>query len=485
MEAQEVTAKRLKLELRLEQLKKIDYSKNNFLYFVKQMWPEFIAGAHHKIIADKLEGIATGKLKRLIVNMPPRHTKSEFASYLFPAWMIGRKPTMKIIQATHTTELAVSFGRKVKNLLERDAYKEILPDANLSADSKASGRWDTKAGGMYYAVGVGSNLAGRGGDLIVIDDPHSEQTAMSNSGFEDAWEWYTGGPRQRLQPGGAIVLVQTRWSQKDMTGQLIKSMAKDPLADQWEVIELPAVMPSGSACWPEYWSLPDLESVKASIPPSKWNAQYQQNPTGEDNAIIPRSWWKRWKKKNVPDLKYVIQSYDTAFTKRETSDYSAITTWGVFSPEEAGPPGLILLASKKGRLDFPELKGIALEEYEYWDPDTVIVEAKASGLPLTHELRNTGIPVVNFTPSKGNDKVSRVHSVSPLFEAGMVWAPEETFADEMIEEVAAFPNGEYDDLVDSMTQALMRYRQGNFVNLPSDDWGDEEVKETRIRAYYG
>ena len=485
MEAQEVTAKRLKLELRLEQLKKIDYSKNNFLYFVKQMWPEFIAGAHHKIIADKLEGIATGELKRLIVNMPPRHTKSEFASYLFPAWMIGRKPKMKIIQATHTTELAVSFGRKVKNLLERDDYKEIFPDANLSADSKASGRWDTKAGGMYYAVGVGANLAGRGGDLIVIDDPHSEQTAMSNSGFEDAWEWYTGGPRQRLQPGGAIVLVQTRWSQKDMTGQLIKSMAKDPLADQWEVIELPAIMPSGSACWPEYWSLPDLESVKASIPPSKWNAQYQQNPTGEDNAIIPRSWWKRWKKKNVPDLKYVIQSYDTAFTKRETSDYSAITTWGVFSPEEGGPPGLILLDSKKGRWDFPELKGIALEEYEYWDPDTVIVEAKASGLPLTHELRNTGIPVVNFTPSKGNDKVSRVHSVSPLFEAGMVWAPEETFADEMIEEVAAFPNGEYDDLVDSMTQALMRYRQGNFVNLPSDDWGDEEVKETRIRAYYG
>ena len=219
MEAQEVTAKRLKLELRLEQLKKIDYSKNNFLYIVKQMWPEFIAGAHHKIIADKLEGIATGELKRLIVNMPPRHTKSEFASYLFPAWMIGRKPKMKIIQATHTTELAVSFGRKVKNLLERDDYKEIFPDANLSADSKASGRWDTKAGGMYYAVGVGSNLAGRGGDLIVIDDPHSEQTAMSNSGFEDAWEWYTGGPRQRLQPGGAIVLVQTRWSQKDMTGQ--------------------------------------------------------------------------------------------------------------------------------------------------------------------------------------------------------------------------------------------------------------------------
>ena len=135
---------------------------------------------------------------------------------------------MKIIQATHTTELAVGFGRKVKNLIEREDYAEIFPESKLAADSKASGRWDTSRGGMYYAVGVGSNLAGRGADLCIIDDPHSEQTAMSNSGFDDAWDWYTGGPRQRLQPGGAIVLVMTRWSEKDLTGQLIRQMAKDP-----------------------------------------------------------------------------------------------------------------------------------------------------------------------------------------------------------------------------------------------------------------
>jgi predicted phage terminase large subunit-like protein len=316
---------------------------------------------------------------------------------------------------------------------------------------------------MYYAVGVGSNLAGRGGDLVIIDDPHSEQTAMSNSGFDDAWDWYTGGPRQRLQPGGSIVLVQTRWSEKDMTGQLLRAMAKDPLADQWEVVELPAIFDDDTACWPEYWSLEDLISVKSSIPPSKWNAQYQQNPTGEENAIIRREWWQRWERETVPSLEFVIQSYDTAFSKRETSDYSAITTWGVFYPVDGEGPNLILLDSKKGRWDFPELKARAFDEYKFWDPDTVIIEAKASGLPLTHELRNIGIPVVNFTPSRGNDKVSRVHAVSPLFEAGMVWAPDEVFADELIEEVAAFPNGENDDLVDSMTQALMRYRQGNFV----------------------
>jgi len=479
----ELDAKRLKLELRLAQLNRNEKCQNDFLTFVRAMWPEFIAGRHHKIIAEKFERVARGELKRLIINMAPRHTKSEFASFLFPAWMMGRDPRMKIIQATHTTELAVNFGRKVKNLLETDEYREVFPDVKLAADSKASGRWDTNRGGMYFAVGVGSNLAGRGGDLVVIDDPHSEQTAMSNNGFDDAWEWYTAGPRQRLQPGGSIVLVQTRWSEKDMTGQLLRSMAKDPLADQWEVVELPAIFESGEPCWPEFWSLEDLTAVRASIPPSKWNAQYQQNPTGEENAIIPRDWWKRWDKEVVPQLEYVIQSYDTAFSKRETADYSAITTWGVFHPDEGDAPNLILLDSKKGRWDFPELKEVAYEQYSYWDPDTVIVEAKASGLPLTQELRQTGIPVVNFTPSKGADKVTRVHAVSPLFEAGMVWAPDEVFADEMIEEVAAFPNGEYDDLVDSMTQALMRYRQGNFVRLPSDDWEDQELS-LKVHSYY-
>ena len=479
----ESSEQELKLQLRLAQIKKNEACKNEFLIFVKNMWPDFIAGRPHQIIAEKLERVARGELKRLIINMAPRHTKSEFASFLFPAWMMGRNPRMKIIQATHTTELAVNFGRKTKNLLDSDEYKEIFADVKLAADSKASGRWDTSSGGMYYAVGVGSNLAGRGGDLIIIDDPHSEQTAMSASGFDDAWDWYTGGPRQRLQPGGSIVLVQTRWSEKDMTGQLLRAMAKDPLADQWEIVELPAIFEDDTPCWPEFWSLDDLNAVRASIPLGKWNAQYQQNPTNEESAIIKREWWQMWDKEEVPNLHYVIQSYDTAFSKRETADYSAITTWGVFYPNESGTPGLILLDSKKGRWDFPQLKQMAFDEYKFWDPDTVIVEAKASGTPLTQEMRQMGIPVVNFTPSRGNDKITRVHSVSPLFEAGMVWCPDTIFAEEMVEEVAAFPNGEHDDLVDSMTQALMRYRQGNFVQLPSDDW-DEETESVKMKMYY-
>jgi|TARA_R110002020_G_scaffold47238_3_gene134485 predicted phage terminase large subunit-like protein len=484
VETPAITDRRLKLELRLAQLKEVQTCRDDFLQYTTKVWPEFIAGAHHKMIAKKFEDIATGKIKRLIINMPPRHTKSEFASYIFPSWIIGREPKTKIIQTTHTAELAVNFGRKVRNLIDSDMYQTIFDGVDLQADSKAAGRWSTNHGGEYFAAGVGGAITGRGADLLIIDDPHSEQDALSETAMEHAYEWYTSGPRQRLQPGGAIVIVMTRWSLKDLTAKVIKAQGYDKHSDQWEVVEFPAIMPSGKACWPEFWKLEELKGVQASLSVGKWNAQWQQNPTSEEGAIIKKEWWQCWEEDEVPQLEYVIQSYDTAFSKKETADYSAITTWGVFYPKEEGPPNLILLDCKKGRWDFPELKEEAFEQYKFWEPETVIIEAKASGTPLTQELRQLGIPVVNFTPSKGNDKITRVHSVSPLFESGMIWAPDERWADEVIEECAAFPYGEHDDLVDSTTQALMRYRQGNFVQLPNDDWVDIE-SSTEVRAYYG
>ena len=484
METPEVTERRLKLELRLAKLDETKSCQESFIQYVKKIWPEFIHGAHHTMIAKKFEDIANGKNKRLIINMPPRHTKSEFASFLLPSWIIGRDPKTKIIQTTHTAELAVNFGRKVRNLLDTQEYRNIFPDVRLQADSKAAGRWSTNHGGEYFAAGVGGAITGRGADLLLIADPHSEQDALSETAMEHAYEWYTSGPRQRLQPGGAIVIVMTRWSLKDLTAKILKAQGYADHSDKWEVVEFPAIMPSGKACWPEYWDKDELEGVRASLSVAKWNAQWQQNPTSEEGAIIKKEWWNRWEEDEVPKLEYIIQSYDTAFSKRETADFSAITTWGVFYPKQDGPAHLILLDAKKGRWDFPELKAEALKQYKFWEPETVIIEAKASGLPLTQELRQMGIPVVNFTPSKGNDKITRVHSVSPLFESGMIWAPNARWADEVIEECSAFPNGEYDDLLDSTTQALMRYRQGNFVQLPSDDWVDTEPS-TYIRSYYG
>ena len=316
---------------------------------------------------------------------------------------------------------------------------------------------------------------------MIIDDPHTEQDALNAQALDRTYEWYTSGPRQRLQPGGTIVFVMTRWNEKDLAGRLIKAQ-KEPKADQWEVIEFPAILPNKKPLWPEYWNLKDLEAVKASIPLSKWNAQYMQNPTGEEGALIKREWWQDWEK-DLPPLQHVIQSYDTAFMKKQTSDYSAITTWGVFTPSEDSGQCLILLDAVKDRFEFPELRRVAMEQYGYWNPETVIVEAKASGLPLTYELRKMGIPVINFTPSKGNDKHTRVNSVSPLFESGRIWAPKDMdFAQEVIEECAAFPYGDHDDLVDSMTQAVMRFRQGGLIQHP-EDYQDEEIPQQQ-RTYY-
>jgi len=472
----------LRVRKRIQLLEAKDTIKGNFLSFVKYVWPEFIEGSHHKKINDAFNRLARGEIKRLIINMPPRHTKSEFASFLLPAWMIGKNPQLKIIQATHTADLAVDFGRKTKNLVDQENYKELF-DTRLMEDSQAAGKWKTEQGGEYFAAGVGGAITGRGADLLIIDDPHKEQDIKKDSkSFDKAWNWYTSGPRQRLQPNGKIVCVMTRWSTKDLTGQMIKAQGEEG-SDEWEVIRLPAILPSNTPVWPEYWKLEELEKTKASIPVANWNAQYQQEPTAEEGAIIKRDWWKNWEHEDPPVIKYKIQSYDTAFTKKDTADYSAITTWGVFETEDSGD-NIILLSAFKDRYEFPELRRTAHEEYLWWRPDMVLIEAKASGIPLTHELRQMGIPVVNFTPSRGNDKHVRVNSVSPLFESGKVWAPmHEHFAQEVVEECASFPFGDHDDYVDSMTQALMRIRQGGLVRHP-EDYQDEPTPKRKIE-YYG
>jgi len=469
----------LRYKIKLEEKRKESAIRNDFMSFVKYVWPDFIEGSHHKIMAEKFNKVARGELKRVIINMAPRHTKSEFSSYLLPSWMIGKNPKLKIIQATHTTELAVRFGRKAKHLIDSEEYQKIYP-TKLREDSKAAGRWETNEGGEYFAAGVGGSITGRGADLLIIDDPHSEQDALNVNALDRTWEWYTSGPRQRLQPGGIIVVVMTRWNMKDLTGRLINAQ-KETKADQWEVIEFPAILPNNKPVWPEYWKLEELESVKASLAIGKWNAQYQQNPTAEEGSIIKREWWNLWEK-DLPPLYHVIQSYDTAFLKKETADYSAITTWGVFYPTEDSGPNLILLDVVKDRFEFPELRRVALEQYNYWKPESVIIEGKASGMPLTFELRKQGIPVINYTPSRGNDKHARVNAVAPLFESGQIWATDDKFTEEVIEECAAFPYGDHDDLVDSMTQAVMRFRQGGFIEHPDDE--DDTPLPQQRRAYY-
>jgi len=468
----------------LLQADKRERCRQNFMPFVRQMWSAFIPGKHHQIMADAFERVARGELKRLIINMPPRHTKSEFASYLFPAWFLGMYPEKKIIQTAHTAELAVGFGRKVRNLVGSPDYQEIFP-TKMSADSKAAGRWNTSKGGDYFAIGVGGAVTGKGADVLIIDDPHSEQEAMQGNPavYDRVYEWYSSGPRQRLQPGGAIVIVMTRWSKRDLTGQIVNAAAKKDL-EEWEVIELPALLPSGKPLWQEFWRQEELEAIKAELPVSKWEAQYQQNPTSEEGAIIKREMWRIWENERPPEVDYIIQSWDTAFEKSNRADYSACTTWGVFYRDVEGTEvaNIIVLDAFKERMEFPELKKTAFEFWKEWNPDTLIVEKKAAGAPLIYEMRRMGIPISEYTPSKGSDKIARVNAVSDLFASGMVWRPETRWAEELVEELASFPNGDHDDLVDSSSQALLRFRQGGFIRLDSD-----EVEGTfmpRKAAYY-
>ena len=761
--------------------------QKNFLEFVKAMWPGFIHGRHHAVMAKKFEAIADGKLKRLIINMPPRHTKSEFGSYLLPAWFLGKYPNKKIIQSSNTAELAVGFGRKVRNLVDGEAYAKIFPNVALRHDSKAAGRWSTNANGEYFAIGVGGTVTGKGADLLIIDDPHSEQEAAlaanDPSIYDKVYEWFTSGPRQRLQPGGAIVIIMcmtgdtlvlmadgsqkllmnirpgdmvatfdkgrlsaskinswqssgvdsiyqiqtqsgkilrankrhpflvmnegvlewtrlkhlkagdllvslrdaidhheqqqnlgcaghacpesrttektqmhrtahlavmecgkesnahvgnqftakncalnaiesntrhpskpqskeerlvsntgmgsllsntiqwfksattfvmsavnlqqattlvpigmgscalttattrgqsegffattailpldterhpmflselhrisdftvdpilsitpdgeeevfdvevdrtenfiangvvshnTRWGKRDLSGQVLKAEMQRG-GEEWDVMEFPAILPSGNPLWPEFWSFEELEALRNELPNSKWQAQYQQNPTSDTSAIIKREWWKIWEDEDPPHCEYTLMSWDTAFEKSNRADYSAMTLWGVFDhPDDTGvmQSNLILLNAFRDRMEFPELKKCAIEQWKDWSPDSVIIEKKASGAPLIYELRAMGIPVQEYTPVRGNDKISRLNSVSDLFASGRVWAPGSRWADEVMDEVASFPSGEHDDYVDACSLALMRFRKGGFIRTLLDEEDEPPSFRRKIESYY-
>jgi predicted phage terminase large subunit-like protein len=482
----DIESERLRLELRLQLLEARERATSNFLDFCKYVWPEMLVGEHHRLIAEALDRVISGKCKRLMIAMPPRHGKSQMGSYLFPAYVMGKLPRSKLIVGSHTAELAQRFGRMIRNLVEEEKYKELFPTTGLSADSKAAGRWNTKDGGEAFFIGKGGAMTGRGGDIVILDDILDEQDALSETAMENTWEWYTSGPRQRLQPNGAIIVINTRWKTDDLSGRLLRQQGQLK-SDQWEVLEFPAILPSGKPLWPGYWALEELEKVKMSIGIKKWNAQWQQQPTNDEGAILKREWWRKWKYDEPPYCEYIIQVYDTAYSKKETADFSVISTWGVFTPDADSGPNLILLNVRRGRWDFPELKRIAKDEYRYWNPDNVLIEAKATGTPLQQELRRLGIPVTMYSPGgrrTGQDKISRANAVAPILESGMVWYPEnQEWAQDMVEECAAFPNGTNDDQVDTAVMAWGRFRQGNFVSLHDDDLDEPEPDNEPVEYY--
>lgn len=789
----------------LTERRRAEKRRSSLLEFVKHVDKNYKIGAHHKHLASLLEDMAFGRKDRVAVNIAPRFGKSQLTSIYFPAWFIGNFPDKKIMMISHTADLAVDFGRKVRNLVDSDAYKSVFPEVTLAADSKSAGRWNTNKGGEYFAVGVGGALAGRGADLMCIDDPHNEQDVLNGNFevFDKAYDWYAYGARTRLMPGGCVALVMcmtgdtpvlmadgtakrldaikvgdtiatyengkvststilnhrcsgsdpvfeirttcgivvranerhpflvdrngeriwtrlkylkpgdslvslkaadaplgpkqspdyaepasqkkrgtkntqtrpttqsattvsgkglfarlkgamnqlmcegvvsttttsiggllvqplkllksvapsassiatglrkkittvclqrkmaaaqcaanppeimsapigeescaltmtttqdksgrscvttvtsrlgtekrptfspkplstyvdsravieaitpcgeelvydvqvdrtenfianglvshnTRWAQNDLTGRVVQDMVRNPDSDQWEVVEFPAILESEKedpetgeititkkSLWPEQWSLESLLRTKASMPPFQWNAQYMQQPTSAEAAIIKREWWQKWEDESPPPCDYIIMSLDAAAEKNNRADYTSLTTWGVFEcDDENGLPqnNIILLNAIKERMEFPELKRRAYQELQEWKPDWFVVEKKSAGTALYQELRSAGIPVQEYTPHRGSgDKTARLNSVADIFASGMVWYPAgRRWAEEVVDEVCGFPAMPHDDHVDTTIMAVMRFRNGGFIRLPSDRYDDETFTPRRA-AYY-
>lgn len=473
---------------------KAQRSRMNLLEFITTMDKNYKIGAHHKILAKKLELMAAGKLTRLACAIAPRFGKSTMLSMYFPAWFMGNYPGQKLIIASHTADLAQDFGRKVRNLIDQPEYKAIFPDVELSKDSTAAGKWTTSSQGEFFAVGVGGALAGRGADLMIIDDPFSEQDVINGNYevFDKVYEWYAYGARTRLMPGGRICVLHTRWAKNDLIGRLLVEQTKKVDGDQWEYIEFPAIVnehtTNEKSLWPEMWSIDALRATRAEMPPFQWNAQYLQDPTNAEGAIIKKEWWQRWTRENPPDIEYTVMSLDAAQEATTRSDFSALTTWGVFYTEDTDTGSrqarVILLNVINKRLEYPELKDLVLREYKEWAPDCLIVEKKSNGVALYQEMRRMGVPLFEFTPSRGSDKVVRVNSIADMIRSGMVYVPDYRWADELVEQCNDFPAGSNDDMVDSTVMALLRVRQGGFLRLPTDELDEPRDTVPARRGYY-
>lgn len=437
----------------LENRKNVKAAQEDFLAFCIRVYPNFKAGPHHRHMNPLLHKVLDGTETRLTVSMPPRFGKSETIAYLFVAWYLGHNPSHQIMMVTHTADLSADFGRKVRNLIDSDAYREIFPNTVVSRDKSAASNWSTTAGGKYLAIGIGANVAGHGADLLIGDDLVSEQAVLSSDPdktFAQAWEYVQVGPLQRLMPNGRVIMIGTRWGKKDPIGRALQWAEQNTDSTPWHEVRFPALLPSGKSLWPEQWPVEQLLQKKAGMFPQFWAAQYMQEPTSEEGALVKREWWRIWEARKPPKCEIILQSWDTAHGKNDSADPSGVQTWGIFFNEEESQDQLILLDAWTGRKEFPELKKFALEYYKEWEPDNVIIEKKAAGAPLIQELRAIGIPVQEYTPSRGADKRARINSVADIFASGMVWRPDTRWAQAVVDEVAEFPNGEHDEMVDCL-----------------------------------
>ena len=459
-------------------------------------------GNHIKLLCQKLQGVVDGDIKRLMVFLPPRSSKSLICSKLFPAWYIGNFSNHEIMSVSHSDQLASDFGRTVRDIVNTEKFQRIFKGVALRSDVKAAGKWKTNKNGSYYAAGVRSQVAGRGANIALLDDVMSEEDSFSQTGRKYIKEWYPAGLRTRLMPNGAIIIINTRYHYDDLCGWLLK---QEKTAEQntysWEVISIPAWLneeaaellglPVGSSYFPEWKSDKilkiDEEEIRASNGARYWNSLYMQDPSPDDGGIIKKKYIQWWEYDEPPECEFIIQTYDTAFSTSRTADFSVIQTWGIFNDydEDYGfSSHLILLGNTKGRYEYPELRRIAQDLYKEFRPDVCIIERKASGQSLIQDMRRAGLPVLDYLPDK--DKIARVYASTPMMEAGRVWLPKnKIWADDLFSECMSFPNGSHDDQVDCLSMAIHYMKDSWNLTHPEDpSWEDDGSKKDKRVAYW-
>lgn len=480
-------------------------AQERFYVFVKLLAPlmldgnDYRDGRHIEAIAATLEDIEDNQVDRLMLMLPPGSMKSVLLM-LFVAWVLGRNPTYRFIWISHTSDKAQECSGRIRDLLKSTEYLDIFPNVRIRDDQGGVSFWKLTTGGSFLPKGAGQSIAGYRFNIGILDDPLSEQTARSDVEREKINNWYYPGFRSRKLPDSRIILVNTRWHVRDLSGFLLDKAARNKRVDQWEVISIPAILdkaaaeylmlPEGGSYWPEYITMADLVTTREGSTRSDWAALYMQSPVGEEGNIFVKEDFQDWDEDEPPECDEIIQTLDTAFGTRTVNDYSVIQTWGIFyltytddKGYEYEEPNAILLNQVRGRWSYPQLRREAVAEYRRYKPNRLIIENKASGQSLIQDLKLNKLPVIPFQPDR--DKVARAHATTGVVERGRVWLPmTKKYASELLQEVLEFPKGAHDDSVDAMVMALLYLRRR--YELTQEETGKNKPQETKSlsRSYW-